>query len=407
MFQKTRLRLTILNSIVFIIIIILLSRIIYFYTETQVYREVDESLLQQMDRGRLKLPPGEFLLGPGPSVIIWGPEQTILEPQLSHDNFFKVNEDQFYPARFDEIEEIRVQGATYRALSTKVDTEYGKVIIQFIRNVDAERVMLDQLFMILLVGGGLGSLVAIAAGYFLAGRALIPIKKSWEQQQRFVSDASHEIRTPLAVIQSRTDLLFQSPNATIQEKAVDVSIISKEVRRLNKLVNGLLTLTRTDSNQLEVKKANFFLDELITEIVEHYADIASFQEKMMTKYVPEQIVFLGDKERIHQLLVILIDNALKFTHEGCDIHLSCTKNASFIQLVVEDNGQGIPKAGISKIFDRFYQVEQSRTANEGSGLGLSIAKWIVETHQGTIKVTSEENKKTRFEMNFPRNQKNK
>ncbi|MFB5283402.1 sensor histidine kinase [Peribacillus sp. Hz7] len=407
MFQKTRLRLTILNSIVFIIIIILLSRIIYFYTETQVYREVDESLLQQMDRGRLKLPPGEFLLGPGPSVIIWSPEQTILEPRLSDDNFFKVNENQFYPAQFDEIEEIRVQGATYRALSTKVDTEYGKMTIQFIRNVDAERVMLDQLFMILLVGGGLGSLVAIAAGYFLAGRALIPIKKSWEQQQRFVSDASHEIRTPLAVIQSRTDLLFQSPNATIQEKAVDVSIISKEVRRLNKLVNGLLTLTRTDSNQMEVKKANFFLDELIAEIVEHYADIASFQEKMMTKYIPEQIVFLGDKERIHQLLVILIDNALKFTHEGCEIHLSCTKNASFIQLVVEDNGQGIPQADISKIFDRFYQVEQSRTANEGSGLGLSIAKWIVETHQGTIKVTSEENKKTRFEINFPRNQKNK
>ncbi|RID82081.1 sensor histidine kinase [Peribacillus asahii] len=407
MFQKTRLRLTILNSIVFIIIIILLSRIIYFYTETQVYREVDESLLQQMDSGRLKLRSGEFLLGPGPSVIIWGPEQTILEPQLSQDNFFKVNEEKFYPTQFDEIEEIRVQGATYRALSTKVDTEYGKVIIQFIRNVDAERVMLDQLFMILLVGGGLGSLVAIAAGYFLAGKALIPIKKSWEQQQRFVSDASHEIRTPLAVIQSRTDLLFQSPNATIQEKAVDISIISKEVRRLNKLVNGLLTLTRTDSNQMEVKKANFFLDELIAEIVEHYADIAFFQKKTMTSYVPEQIVFLGDKERIHQLLVILIDNALKFTHEGCGIHLSCTKNASSIQLVVEDNGQGIPQADIPRIFDRFYQVEQSRTANEGSGLGLSIAKWIVETHQGTIKVTSEENKKTRFEMNFPRNQKNK
>lgn len=406
MFQKTRLRLTIVNSIVFIIIIILLSRIVYFSTETQVYRKVDESLLQ-VDHSMLKPPSGEFLLGPGPSVIIWGPEQTILEPQLRNDNFFKVNEDQFYPEQFDKIEEIQVRGATYRALATKVDTDYGEMTVQFIRNVDAERAVLDQLFMILLAGGGLGSLVAIVAGYFLAGRALIPIRKSWENQQRFVSDASHEIRTPLAVIQSRTDLLFQSPNATIEEKAVDISIISKEVRRLNKLVNGLLTLTRTDSNQMELKKANFFLDELIAEIVEHYADIASFQEKTMTSHVPEQIVFLGDKERIHQLLVILIDNALKFTHQGCEIHLSCTKSASSIQLVVEDNGQGIPQADISKIFDRFYQVEQSRTANEGSGLGLSIAKWIVKAHQGTIKVISEENKKTRFEINLPRNQRSK
>ena len=290
MFQKTRLRLTLLNSMVFIIIIMLLSRTIYFYTETQVYRDIDQSLMQA-DQRMNKPPSGEFLLGPGPSVIVWGPDQTIIEPRLRDDNFFKVNEAKLFPHDFNKIEAIEVEGAAFRTISTQMDTNVGKITVQFIRSVDAERAILDQLFLILLIGGGLGSLVAIAAGYFLAGRALVPIRKSWEQQQRFVSDASHEIRTPLAVIQSRTDLLFREPSATIEEKAVDISIISKEVRRLNKLVNSLLTLTRSDSNQVEVKKANFFLDELVAEMMEQYEDIAAFQEKSMTSYAPEQVVF--------------------------------------------------------------------------------------------------------------------
>ncbi|TDL87226.1 HAMP domain-containing histidine kinase [Vibrio vulnificus] len=409
MFQKTRLQLTLLNSIVFIVLIAILSRTIYFYTEDQIYKDVNDSLIKDyrdfnnggMPGGR---PQGEFLLGPGPSVIVWGPDDTIIEPRLSVDHFFKVNEQKFFPETFDDIEEISVNGYTYRALSTQVDTEYGEMAVQFIRNVDTEKEMLDRLLLILFVGGGIGSLVAVGAGYLLAGRALIPVKKSWDQQQQFVSDASHEIRTPLAVIQSRADLLFQSPNATIEEKAVDISIISKEVRRLNKLVNGLLTLTRTDSNQMEVKKSNFFLDDLLMDIVEQYTDIASFQEKSIISHAPEQVVFHGDKERIHQLLVILVDNAMKFTEEGGEISLSCIKNASSIILTVEDNGIGIPQEELPLIFNRFYQVEQSRSANEGSGLGLSIAKWIVNTHQGNIKVTSEQNERTRFEITFPRNQ---
>ncbi|WP_057914080.1 sensor histidine kinase [Peribacillus muralis] len=410
MFQKTRLQLTILNSIVFIILLAILGRTIYFYTEDQIYRDVNDSLKKDyggfinggMPGGR---PQGEFLLGPGPSVIVWGPEDTIIEPRLTGDDFFKVNETDFHPGKYDEIEEISVDGYTYRALSTKIDTKYGEMIVQFIRNVDSEKDMLDRLLIILFAGGGIGSLVAVGAGYLLAGRALIPVKRSWDQQQQFVSDASHEIRTPLAVIQSRADLLFQSPNATIEEKAVDISIISKEVRRLNKLVNGLLTLTRSDSNQMEVKKANFFLDDLLIDIVEQYSDISSFQEKTIIIHAPDQVVFHGDKERIHQLLVILVDNAMKFTEEGGEIFLSCVKNASSIILSVEDNGIGIPKEEIPLIFNRFYQVEQSRTANEGSGLGLSIAKWIVDAHQGSIKVTSELNIRTRFEIIFPRNQK--
>ena len=114
---------------------------------------------------------------------------------------------------------------------------------------------------------------------FLAGRALVPIQNSWEKQQQFVSDASHELRTPLAVIQSKTDVLFQSPSATIEEKAMDISTISKECRRLSKLVSNLLLLARSDSNQIEMDKKTFELDKLLEEIVAPYKEIASYQEK--------------------------------------------------------------------------------------------------------------------------------
>ncbi|WP_419884041.1 sensor histidine kinase [Peribacillus sp. B-H-3] len=410
MFQKTRLRLTILNSIVFIILIGALGRAIYYYTETQIYREVNRSLdkMQSSPSFRGERPHGEVQLGRGPSVIIWGPDKKILDTGLGEENDpFRENEKTLYPKVLRKIQTIKVRDSTFRTLANQVDTEYGKVTVQFIRNVDAEAALLHRLLLIMVIGGGLGGVLAIAAGYFLAGRALIPIKRAWDNQQQFVSDASHELRTPLSVIQSRTDLLFQSPNSTIEEKAVDISMISKETRRLNKLVKSLLTLARSDSNQLQVIKMRFFLNDLLTEIVNQYSDIAAFQGKTITHDSKEPLTFLGDKERIHQLLVILVDNAMKYTEEGKEIRLSCHKNSHSIFLSVEDDGIGIPEEDIPNIFNRFYQVDKSRTAREesGLGLGLSIAKWIIDAHQGTIKVKSELRKGTKIEVIFPKNQK--
>ncbi|MER2061089.1 MAG: HAMP domain-containing sensor histidine kinase, partial [Niallia sp.] len=266
----------------------------------------------------------------------------------------------------------------------------------------SEESMLDQLIIIMTVGISIGSILAVIAGYFLAGRALIPIQRSWEAQQQFVSDASHELRTPLAVIQSRADVLFQKPEATIRERALDISVISKETRRLSKLVTNLLTLARSDSNQVEIAKTQFALEEVIHDVVNQYVDIADFQGKKIYATVKNKLSFIGDKERIHQLLVILVDNSMKFTLEGGEIQLLAMEKANTVIIQVKDSGIGIPKEEISKVFNRFYQVEQSRTNREGAGLGLSIAKWIVEKHNGAIKVDSTLEKGTTFEMSFPK-----
>lgn len=407
MFQKTRIKLTFLNSLVFILLMVVLGVMIYHYTEKQIYKDINSSLeeaaesvnhLDQRDsRGPMSEPPRQI------SIIKWTDDKEI--DVISQDIMNYTSEFvDFYPGQYDKIVEKRtVSGYSYNTIAVKLKMADGsKETIQFIRSIDPEKSMLDRLIIIMTVGVLAGSIFAIVAGYFLAGRALVPIQKSWESQQQFVSDASHELRTPLAVIQSRTDLLFQSPDATIQEKAIDISVISKETRRLNKLVTNLLTLARSDSNQMEISKQEFALDILIQEVIDQYADIAEFQGKRIYTDTNSPIKLIGDKERIHQLLVILVDNSMKFTGEGGAIAINAIAKTHTIELEVKDNGIGIPKQDIPKIFNRFYQVEQSRTDMEGTGLGLSIAKWIIEKHSGTIKVDSELEKGTRFEITFPK-----
>ncbi|MDU1846082.1 MAG: HAMP domain-containing sensor histidine kinase [Niallia nealsonii] len=407
MFRKTRIRLTILNSIVFILLMVIIGYTIYLYTEKQTYREVNNSLLNGIEDlkrmgerdGRGPVP----MLEPKLMLIQWGTSGEI--EGASENSFIDYTAEQEYlkPSSTNTLEKkTSSEGYHFQTISTKLEVNGETKTIQIVRNIDSEESMLAQLIIIMSVGIGVGSLFAVLGGYFLAGRALIPIQRSWEAQQQFVSDASHELRTPLAVIQSRTDVLFQKPEATIQERAFDISVISKETRRLSKLVTNLLTLARSDSNQAEIVKTQFAVEEVIQEVVEQYEDIADFQGKKIYASVKNKISFIGDKERIHQLLVILVDNSMKFTMEGGEIELRAIERANSVVIIVKDNGIGIPKEEISKIFNRFYQVEQSRTDREGTGLGLSIAQWIIEKHDGSIKVDSALNKGTTFEINFPK-----
>lgn len=408
MFQKTRIKLTMLNSLVFIVLIIGLGTLIYHYTEKQIYSDVNKSLINAVEMIKSVEKQGNRETNRGPvlepqvNYIVWKDKKVI---EVSDHAMIDYEEESkaFAINKKGVIEEKQSSdGSSFHTLATNITLNNEEVVVQFIRYIDPEKMMLDRLIIIMTVGGIIGSICAVIAGYFLAGRALVPIQKSWETQQQFVSDASHELRTPLAVIQSRTDLLFQEPEATIQEKALDISVISKETRRLIKLVANLLTLARSDSNQMEITKNKFSLTDVLNEITDQYADIAEFQGKKIETKLTDTIYLMGDKERIHQLLVILVDNSMKFTEEGGEIILNAIEKTHTVTLTLKDNGIGIPKEDVPKIFNRFYQVEQSRTNREGTGLGLSIAKWIVEQHEGTIKVDSTLGEGTTFEMNFPK-----
>ncbi|PEQ06924.1 two-component sensor histidine kinase [Bacillus toyonensis] len=410
MFQKTRIRLTIVNSLVFILLIGVLGSIVYSYTYKRIYNEVDQSIKMMAQYGEkldVKIPPRKRMeniqIGdPRVTRITWNGKIVKIEgDNRKFRSIFEENLEKFSPKKLEDLQDIEVQGRYFRAFALQKDGE----IVQIVRDITAEEGMLNTLFLILVIGCGIGSLCAIGIGFFLAGGALIPIQNSWEKQQQFVSDASHELRTPLAVIQSKTDVLFQSPSATIEEKAMDISTISKECRRLSKLVSNLLLLARSDSNQIEMDKKTFEMGKLLEEIVDPYKEIASYQEKEMILKVERNMSFMGDRERIHQMMVILLDNAMKYTNEGGHIRIDCTQTSSSICIQVKDDGIGVKVEDIPKLFDRFYQGDKARSTSEGAGLGLSIAKWIVEKHYGKILVESRWGEGTCFEVVLPKNQK--
>ncbi|MBS4174001.1 HAMP domain-containing sensor histidine kinase [Bacillus sp. FJAT-49736] len=406
MFKKTRIRLTILNSIVFILIISILGSMIYSYIGVYVYRDADNSLQDMVRRVGMT---GEIPKFIGPdrnprnniTVLIWKENNEL----LNKDDIQGDDLNDFIPRTLNSIQQVEVKGFSFHTIAIRAELNNQPVKLQFIRNVDIEKNILHRLLMMMFIGGIIGIVLAIAAGLFLAGRALRPIKNAWEKQQQFVSDASHELRTPLAVIQTRGDLLLRTPEATIQDKLPDISIILKECRRLAKLVSNLLTLARSDSNEIEIERKEFYLDELLRDIVDHFSEVASFQGKTIALISAPPITFCGDRDRIHQLIVILLDNAMKYTGENGWIELSCFETKNHIGLTIKDNGIGIKEDNIPHIFDRFYQVDKSRTKSESLGLGLSIAKWIVDKHAGKIKVESKLGKGTKFEILFSKKKK--
>jgi two-component system sensor histidine kinase CiaH len=274
--------------------------------------------------------------------------------------------------------------------------------VQFVRNIDSEQAILDRLLTVLVAGTLIGGAVTILAGFFLAGRALVPIRISWEKQQQFVADASHELRTPLAVIQSQAELLFRHPDRTIEAESEKISTVLKETRRMSKLVSDLLTLARSDSNQMEIERKPLLLDRLLADVSWQFAQMAELKGIKLTTDLQPGIHLEADEARLRQLLVILLDNALKYTAELGRVHVACRRTLHGAELLVEDTGEGIAPDDLPHVFDRFYRGDKARTSRDGgTGLGLSIARWIVEAHHGKIRVDSKPGLGTTFSVLLP------
>jgi two-component system sensor histidine kinase CiaH len=217
-----------------------------------------------------------------------------------------------------------------------------------------------------------------------------------------VADASHELRTPLAVIQANTELLLRHPDHSIEEESGYISTILKESKRINKLITSLLTFARSDSNQMEIQAKPVAIDQLINECVQQFAPLMNIKQIDIKLELEKALEMHADEERMHQLLVILLDNALKYTPEQGVISISANKSAHSINLSIEDTGVGIPESDLPFIFERFFRSDKTRSRTDGSmGLGLSIAHWIVDRHSGKIRAESKLGKGTRMLIQFP------
>lgn len=241
------------------------------------------------------------------------------------------------------------------------------------------------------------------ASFIISNIALAPIKESWQKQLDFTADASHELRTPITVIQTNLELVMDNGKETVESQMCWLKNIEAENKRMGRLVEDLLTLSRADTNQQTIRKNKFMLDQSAHLVVGAITPLIQEKNIQLETELAPNTAFYGDEERIKQLMVILLENAACYTRPGGKITFSINLlPEDKIILSVQDTGIGMSEDSLSKIFNRFYREENTRQYhNDGSGLGLSIAKWIVEEHGGKIQVQSALGKGTQFTIVLP------
>ncbi|MCW0926761.1 MULTISPECIES: sensor histidine kinase [Weissella] len=233
-----------------------------------------------------------------------------------------------------------------------------------------------------------------------------PIMRAWSQQRTFVADAAHEFKTPMTVIQNNLERMLERPNDTVMDQVENVANALTEVRHLNNLTGDLLTLSQADADVPLFAFADMDLAKVAREVGDIFEFTAEEKGQTLRVDVPETLPIVGDAQRLRQLLVILTDNAQKYAGEGADVTISATQTNNNIKLQVSDTGKGVPDADKQRLFDRFYRVDKARSRSTGGhGLGLAIAKWVVQGHRGTIEVLDNQPHGTIFSMTLPKNQK--
>jgi signal transduction histidine kinase len=240
---------------------------------------------------------------------------------------------------------------------------------------------LTSLLQALLVVALLGLVVSGVIGALLARRTLRPVSDSMQQQRDFVSGAAHELRTPLAIMRTIGEVRLKDA-ATEDEQMALIQILAQN-SHLTQLVDDLSLLARGDSQAVSIERAPVDLSSLIAETTDDVEPLAAEQGVRLVTETQGNVRVLGDILRLRQLLLILLDNALKHTPAGRDIRVRLQVDGGRARLQVIDAGTGIDPRHLPKIFDRFYRGDQARTG-EGSGLGLAIARWIVGVHEGQI-----------------------
>ncbi len=230
------------------------------------------------------------------------------------------------------------------------------------------------------------------------------LQAAFERQRQFTSDASHELRTPLAVMRGDIEITLRRERAPEEYKRVLTSNL-EEIVRLSRLVEDLLMLARADSGRLELRREPFDLNKLCQQMTEYISPLAQQKGQDLTYKTSEtgEVKINGDLQRIKQLLLNLLDNAIKYTDYGGSVTLGVKTEGKDAVITVADTGRGIPPEDLPHIFERFFRKSKStsdRTAT-GFGLGLSIVKWIVDSHGGKIEAKSEVGKGTTFIVRFP------
>lgn len=242
--------------------------------------------------------------------------------------------------------------------------------------------------------------MAAVAAYFLSSKTLQPIQTMVHTQNQFISDASHQLRTPIAVLRTETETaLLAKTISDAQAKKLLTSNL-EELSELQTLTDSLLQLAKSHTHPETTHTENLLLSDIIARAHTKIYPLAHAKQITISTHGPE-VITIGNKAKLVELLVLLLDNAVKYSPPKVRISVTVKPILAWVLVTVQNPGKGIPTADIPHVFDRFFRSEQFRFDTEGFGLGLAIAKKIVTEHKGTISITSQPGKRTLVQVKLP------
>ena len=243
--------------------------------------------------------------------------------------------------------------------------------------------------------------IVASSSYFLSGLTLQPIQRAHEEQKRFVSDAAHELKTPITALKTSLEVNLMDKKLDVYGKSILKENL-EDVSGLEKLTESLLKLARVNGSGLSRKNVN--LSHVISEAVKYMSPLAKKKHiTVKTNGLKNSAIIRGDEGSLLDLLIIFLDNAIKYSEKNSTVIISLVQDDKQVFLSVTDEGIGISAEHIDKIFDRFYRADQSRSKGSASGygLGLSVAQKIIIQHNGRVSVNSTVKKGTTFTSTFP------
>ncbi|RAP75769.1 sensor histidine kinase [Paenibacillus montanisoli] len=406
MFNRLRNRLLLMNMIIISLIMLAAFTTIYAITYRNVQNDIHREIRRMADVGFLmggpKGPPrpeGDFPINTHERSAVFV-LKTDLEWNITEANSpFDLGEDIYATAAEKasanpvEFGQFTMDGTRWAYSVSPTPSGYSIVYM----DVTAQQTILTTLtYTFSLVAIIMLGVIFLASRYF-AGRSIAPVKEAFEKQKRFIADASHELKTPLAVINTNADVLLANGEDTIHAQAKWLNHIKSETERMKTLTNDLLYLTQMDDAREHMIQAPFDLSEAVESVILTMEAIIYEKELTFDYDIEPNLMFTGSNEQMKQVVMILLDNAIKYSNPNGSIQVALKRHLGHIQLSVTNTGPGIPAEHLDKIFDRFYRADTSRARkNGGYGLGLAIARSIIGQHRGRIFAKSVPNEKTTF-----------
>ncbi len=448
--KSIRFRLTIWYLAVLVVLLLLFGMISYFMLSQSLYQSLDDSLKThtQALENSLDILNGQITLGmteqPGEFVLIYDNNGSLLQgfswgAEVPHVDSQVVqaleNRTSFFTVSTSNDQKIRLYVAPFSG-----QPEIGAIVVG---RSTADVIEVLERFMSILIIAGLATLaLAGGGGFFMANQVLIPVERirktaqeieesdlsqridirsedelgrlattlnqmitrletAFGRQRQFTADASHELRTPLAIVQAESTLALRK-NRPPEDYRKSLELISQEAEHMSAVVNKLLYLARIDAGKEQVNFERINLKELFTELSSDIEVLAREKGIEFNLAPLEDLLIEGDRVKLEQLFLNLLENAIRYTPQGGSISTSVVREDKTAMIVIKDTGIGIPKEHISHLFERFYRVDKARSRAEGgTGLGLAISMHIALDHHGKIEVESQVGKGSTFFVSFP------